>query len=348
MNFYYTDQNGDVAGPATREQLQEFVDTDLLLSTAQVCYEGSEDWQPISTYFRKVGKAPARAGQPIAKTAFQPRNVPHVRKPAVIVTSPSATPAPTSSIKLFAAVLFATLVAGGSLMLVWHFFLREKKIAPFTLSTNRDGDSVFESKGQVEGEIFVVTKGGQNYKLGLVTVALIQMDKLKPHLARKLAEKIAAFDKLKPKRDAAFAKMQQATQAERNAEDAYLKDINSRTARDAHNKAQIEAQAASKVWQALMDENATYGKGDHVFRDLPASVVTTQTNSDGKFAIDVPGKGEFAIAASSSRRVGETSEFYYWLIRIPMDGSAKKTIMLSNNNLTSVEDAPESLLRTYH
>ncbi len=88
MNFYYTDETGNVAGPITREQLQALVDRGFIPPDSQACPEGSEDWRLISTFVR-----------------------------------PTPQPKTNSPVRLFTTVLIAIVVGGGSLMFAWrHFF----------------------------------------------------------------------------------------------------------------------------------------------------------------------------------------------------------------------------------
>ena len=233
----------------------------------------------------------------------------------------------------------------------WHLFLREKSAKPFTLSTSKSSGEILERKGQLEGEVFVVTKGGQNYKLGLVEVAIFPIETVQRHLQRKLSEAEAELEKLKPKVKAAFEEMNKAKAEKKAASQAVRDNLRegSLASLDAllktQTKADDEEYRASALHAALEREEMSYYSGRYYFAGLPEPIVTTQTNSDGKFAIEVPAKGQFAIAAAAKRSVGGSTEHYYWLIKISMDGEPKKTIMLSNNNLSS-EGSSASLIKT--
>lgn len=109
MNFFYTDKDGEVVGPVTRERLQLLVDGDHLPSTTQVCYEGSQEWQPINTYLHQTARPPSKSQISGANPSAKP-------------TAKSVSPA-----GFFAAVFLAIIVSGGSLMAVWHFFIRDKQ-----------------------------------------------------------------------------------------------------------------------------------------------------------------------------------------------------------------------------
>jgi hypothetical protein len=51
--------------------------------------------------------------------------------------------------------------------------------------------------------------------------------------------------------------------------------------------------------------------------------------------IEVPQTGRFVIAAQAQRSVGDSTEQYYWLQLVSLDGQQQRVQNLSNNNLTS-------------
>jgi len=232
-------------------------------------------------------------------------------------------------------------------MAAWSIFLRDHGAKPFTISTKPGNESILERKGQLEGEVFIVTQGGQNYKLGLVQIALYPMDTCRTSLDRKKSEANAALQVLKPKIAAAKAENDQANQAESTAFNAALNSsIQNRNALEAaRDEARERQNATLDAYFELLGQQNSYTSDRFYFDALPEPLVTTQTNSDGRFTLEVPTKGQFVIAATGSRSVGDSTEHYYWLLKISLDGVAKKTIMLSNNNLTS-ERFPDSLLLT--
>lgn len=85
--------------------------------------------------------------------------------------------------------------------------------------------------------------------------------------------------------------------------------------------------------------------GDFYFKDLPAPVLAVKTNSDGRFSMTMPSDGAFALAARGQRKVIDETETYFWLIKLSMSASAKQSVMLSNDNLTS-SSSPLSLVKT--
>jgi hypothetical protein len=207
-----------------------------------------------------------------------------------------------SPLVLFFAV-FLAIVCGGGLLFGWDYFIREKNAKPYTLpapvTTESPAESVFERNGMLDGEVFIVTKGGQNYKLGLVSVGLYPLSAVKEYVDQKAKDANAELARLAPLLDSAD----------------------------------------------LLEKSLNVSSGDYYFHDLPQPITATQTNSDGRFQIELPTKGDFVVAAQAHRTVGNWVERYYWLLKISLDGSQSKTIMLSNNNLSS-ERSPDQLIHT--
>lgn len=134
----------------------------------------------------------------------------------------------------------------------------------------------------LSGEIFIVTKGGANIKLGLVAVGLFSIDALEPNLAAKR------------KRDA---------------------------------------------------ELSFYVSGDFYFADLPPAVKVAKSNADGRFQMQVPAEGRYALLARAQRQVGDKAEKYFWALKLNTSGRNRISIMLSNDNMTSSK-SPDSLFET--
>jgi hypothetical protein len=134
------------------------------------------------------------------------------------------------------------------------------------------------ARGTLSGQVFVSTRGGENFKLGAVQVAL-------------------------------FA---------RDAIDTLLTGL-----------------------QAYMDEfNFGEKSGHFYFSHLGSPIETAETDADGKFVIEIPKTRAFVIAAQARRSVGDTTERYYWLQPVSLEGRQQRVQNLSNNNLTSTTGGP--------
>ena len=251
-----------------------------------------------------------------------------------------------SPVVLFLSVFVAMILAGGLLLLGWQYFIREHSPKPFTLPTStssKSGGPVFASKGVLEGEVFIVAKDAQNYKLGLVPVALYSLDTLKPYIDEKTKEANAELSRLKPLIDAAKAEMDRKDAAEHSAFEARLNDYSDPNREAAHTRAVEQDTTAQTAYFTLLGDRDKVSSADFYFAELPQPIVATQTDSDGRFKIELPTKGQFVVAAIAQRSIGKSVEHYYWLLKVSLDGSSIKTIMLSNNNLSS-EGSPDSLI----
>ncbi len=71
-------------------------------------------------------------------------------------------------------------------------------------------------------------------------------------------------------------------------------------------------------------------KGEQYFEQLPPPMATAKTDADGKFTLPLP-SGKYVIAAKTSRRVGDDTEVYSWLVSLDLTASGQ-TLMLSNDN----------------
>jgi hypothetical protein len=207
----------------------------------------------------------------------------------------------------------------------------------------------FERKGDLEGEVFIVTPGGQNYKLGLVPIALYSLDSLKPYLEQKKQKAETESARLGRLVDPAKSEMNAKERARDAAFQAFLNasysDPNRRSLEAAYHQTKEQCELVMRAYYFLLDAQSKFVSGAFYFDGLPEPLVTTQTNSDGKFTIEMPIKGSFVIAAHADRTIGNSTERYYWLLKVSLDGAAKRAIMLSNNNLSS-EGSSDSLITT--
>jgi len=200
-------------------------------------------------------------------------------------------------------------------------------------------DLRFPPEGLLEGEIFIVTKGGGNFKLGLVTVGLFRKDELASKLEAARARAAPEIERLSPLLERAKGDYEAANRL-------YTEAIhNNEMPMAAFRKVSGALSDARHDYQALVREAAYFASGDYFFQELPTAMVAAKTNSDGRFSMKIPTTEPFALGAQAQRSVGDRTEKYFWLVEVSMEGKSKDTILLSNDNLTSTA-APTSLLRT--
>lgn len=210
---------------------------------------------------------------------------------------------------------------------------------------------------QLSGEVFIVTKGGQNFKLGLVTVGLIPLETLTPYLIAKKEMTERELARLNPMIEAANAeakRLEKIADSKRAALNSKADRVDWTRLNNECDDARNASQTAAEKLSPLYGERHKFLCGAFYFGELPAPIRTAKTNADGKFELQVPRSGSFALCASTSRQAGgeeigghffPNTEHYYWLVRFDNQGPAKQSIMLSNDNLTS-SGSPDSLLKT--
>jgi hypothetical protein len=196
-------------------------------------------------------------------------------------------------------------------------------------------------KGTLSGQIFVATKGGENAKLGAVQVLLFARDATDVLLAGLRSFADAKIQRLQFDIEAAAAA---AKQANAQTEQAKASDATI-AAKEAINTAQKASDAAIGQFHDLLKKKDFYYSAAFYFRYLGFPVQTVETDAEGKFVLQVPQSGTFAIAAQASRTTGNDTEKYYWLQPISLEGQQQLTQNLSNNNLTS-RTGSSSLIHT--
>jgi hypothetical protein len=86
-----------------------------------------------------------------------------------------------------------------------------------------------------------------------------------------------------------------------------------------------------KVLELLTDEQ--------LFKGVPWDGPKALTNSDGQFSLRLASNKRYVIAAKAQRRVFDSTEQYYWLIWVALEGEEPKRVMLTNNNLMGTDSA---------
>jgi hypothetical protein len=209
-------------------------------------------------------------------------------------------------------------------------------IASATLAQGKD----------INGQVFIVTRGAQAIKLALVQVSVFR----KPDIEAHIHDADTRLSDDRAKADAAVKEAIEALQRAKRAaagSDHWLdddlkahgpiKDVNDAMRRGAVvGKKQGEAEkriraAEGRLREANARRDFVYSAARYL-EDLPAPLAIAKTDADGRFKVTAPDQEELAVVASSSRTVFDHLERYFWVVRLaPHDTTAT----LSNDNLTS-------------
>jgi hypothetical protein len=180
------------------------------------------------------------------------------------------------------------------------------------------------SQTNASGDVFIVTKGGENFKLGLVNVAVFSDTSIQPFIQTKLQTETTELVRLNTILD----KLDNEATELGNEKQAWPKKVNNKIVQNWTDR----SMAIYKEEEQVHEELGPHLRGSFLFSDLPSATATTKTDANGKFILNLE-PGKYVLAASASRMVGDTTEKYYWFISIAVDSIQQKRIMLSNDNL---------------
>lgn len=190
--------------------------------------------------------------------------------------------------------------------------------------------------GELSGEVFIVTGGGESIKLGLVPVSIYPLDEIQGHLQHRTLEydrDIAAINKVLPnaksEMDEVFEKVLELIRNGASSDERVVPNAAHKKARDRY----LE----------LLAQKGKLDSGGFYLTGMPKEIYSVKTDSNGRYAIKLPRREKFALVAVASRRVGQGLEAYYWVVNASLDGAAQKNVPLSNHNM-STSGSAESLI----
>ena len=234
---------------------------------------------------------------------------------------------------------------------------------------NEQREREAKKKVLVNGEIFIRAKDASVHPLSLVEIAVYQLQTIATHIAAVEAdkEKIQApildhLAKLKT-----VAKMSLALLDIKKGELEKIKEMDENRSRITHDfsldTSPTYSALASKLENSLiqarntqiqkvkdaeendrrikaaiaqtLDDLEKWPASSDYFRQLPPALITTITDSAGRFALELAPDQEVVVVAKSNRQVADEIEHYYWMIRFLPSRVATAKIILANHNIGS-------------
>jgi len=203
----------------------------------------------------------------------------------------------------------------------------------------------------VSGSTFVVTKGGNAIKLGLVTVSVYEEKGLNPQIESALEFSSIASAALKDKKEAleiAFKeKKDLLSKSESDLKAAILKRDASNP-NEYHNNAWAvdkaferksaaydEYRAAEDAYKAVLQTMLAIVSARTYTQKFSGAIDAQKTDADGVFTFDLR-PGEYVASAVASRRVGDLKEDYTWLVKFKVEKKPVR-LLLSNDNMIETE-----------
>ena len=215
-------------------------------------------------------------------------------------------------------------------------------------------------QSRLDGDVFIVTQGAENVKLGLVEVRILPYEETKNSIAKTKAQAEREVANLRPRLDTARQALASAERRDKAAGAEYTATQNratdaigddsfdalSQAADAAFNRMMAASEAVGSAKSAIADlekQARKLNSGALYFASLPPPAASVKTDADGKFSIPLDRKVIVVLAASATRRLLDKTEDYYWLVTVSLNGQPSKRIFLSNDNLAT-SDSKDSLV----
>jgi hypothetical protein len=190
----------------------------------------------------------------------------------------------------------------------------------------------------IDGAVFIVTKGGESYKLGLVELMFFNDAILRQKLEALKTDQTKELKRLQTEHHAATEKVEMLKQKYDSAQKAWLDSTSNERLSAQYDSARNEWTAAVVVEARASAAVSNSLSGRFFFKSLPIPAATTKTDADGRFKMILPKTGSYCIAAQASRSVGNKQESYFWVLPVEFDSTGKATLSLNNDNTTSSGD----------
>lgn len=210
--------------------------------------------------------------------------------------------------------------------------------------------------GKLDGDLFIVTEGAANVKLGLVEVRVLPYEETKRSIAQTKAQVDQEIAALQPKLDAARKALGSAEARYRALGREAKDDVNriegenyqaayeaANAAIDRAARAQTGVGLAKRAVLDLEEQVRAQNSGARYLANLPSPLTSVKSDADGKFSIQLDKSATVVLAAHATRQVVGQAENYYWLVPVSLDGQLSKRIFLSNDNLAT-SDSKDSLV----
>jgi hypothetical protein len=183
-------------------------------------------------------------------------------------------------------------------------------------------------QGELNGEVFIVTKGRENIKLGLVPIYLIREKEIKKHIDNKNLEAQKIIEMIRPDVNKALNEWKEAALEHKMATEQIPRwefSTNDAKAiisyRVAFDKALAESEVKKKImWDKEYALNMLKIKMEStmsiqfLLEGLDIGKETTKTNADGRFSIRINRNERYAVLAQANRQTLNSKEEYCWFI----------------------------------
>lgn len=218
------------------------------------------------------------------------------------------------------------------------------------------------AEGDLFGDVFVVTKGGENVKLGLVEVRAISEDAMRAFLSTQKHRADSArgavqaeYERAKRVLDSTNAVLD-GFRASNSNFDSWVAEysIGSTDAATFAESATRAAwatglegyRAASRRMDVIRPTYERWSTIEYYLDGLPPAEQSAKTDADGRFVLHLKRGKRYALVARAQREVGEKTEVYDWVVWTSLGSNPGGRVMLSNDSMLSPDDLESKLFAT--
>lgn len=187
-------------------------------------------------------------------------------------------------------------------------------------------------ESELRGQVFIVTQGAANFKLGLVEVKAIDEQQMLAFIADKRQAAAAETNIHKSSRDVLNNQLKPLEEEFIAAERSWKRKSTSFDLLEKVNAAEKRIKAKKAEIAKLDADFQKYYRGGYWIMELPVPLQAAKTDADGNFVLRLK-PGRHALVADASRKVLDKTEEYFWLVWIDVKPESNDRIFLSNDNL---------------
>lgn len=204
----------------------------------------------------------------------------------------------------------------------------------------------YKSHVQLKGQVFVVTKGSENIRLGLVTVSIYGEKDMQNFVSSMMPVAFSAFNGLSHARDRVIEEI--------NSSVTRLADIIDRRFLEAlkiHDRVVLSNYRAYREYgvkekldelEEIEKKIETWNYAEYVLSQISIKPIAQAiTDADGRYSVELPSSEPIAIAARGNRQLLKDVEKYTWLLWVSPKDYSKKELLLSNQNMSTAKIAEQ-------
>lgn len=197
--------------------------------------------------------------------------------------------------------------------------------------------SIIEPKGEISGEVFIITKGAKNIKLGSVKIIFIPKQLVSKYITKNVINK--AKKEIKENKKNINKYLNEIDSLETELEmlkyNWDLDDYEIESKKDDINSDIEIAEIGAAIY---LSGYHSYMNGTYFIEKLKNNInlsecIKTQTNSDGQYNVKIYKNIKYLIIANAKRRFYGSSEKYCWLLWYSLGNKRKDRLSLKNDNL---------------